>query len=52
MNYSWSELYYMNDNLAYNNSECGDEFYLVLSKPHTGKIVLAYNTKMFELQEG
>lgn len=51
-NYSWSELYYMSDQMAYIYSECDDEFYLVLSKPHTGKIVLAYNTKMFELQEG
>ena len=42
----------MSDQMAYIYSECDDEFYLVLSKPNTGKIVLAYNTKMFELQEG
>ena len=29
---------------------CNDKFYLVLSKPHTGKILLAYNTKRYVLE--
>lgn len=49
-NYGWSELYAMSDKTVYLHAECGDEFYLVLSKPHTGKILLAYNTKMFDYQ--
>ena len=50
VNYSWSELYAMDDSTAYMYADCDDEFYLVLSKPHTGKILLAYNTKMFDYQ--
>ena len=49
-NYSWSDLHCMNDKTVYSYAECGDEFYLVLSKPHTGKILLAYNAKMFDYQ--
>ena len=29
----------------------GDEFYLVLSKPHSGKVLLAYPAKYFTLEE-
>ena len=29
----------------------GDEYYLVLSKPHSGKILLAYPAKYFQLEE-
>ena len=49
-NYKWSSMYNMRDNWVYRYSECGDEFYLVLSKKHTGKILLAYNTKLFDLK--
>ena len=49
-NYKWSELYYMGSKMVDFHADCGDEFYLVLSKPHTGKILLAYNTKMFDYQ--
>ena len=35
---------------VYESSDYGDEFYLVLSKQHTGKILYAYNTKMFEFE--
>ncbi len=35
---------------VYESSDYGDEFYLVLSKQHTGKIHYAYNTKMFEFE--
>ena len=49
-NYRWSELYAMSDKNVYFHAECGDEFYLVLSKLHTGKILFAYNTKMFDYQ--
>ncbi len=50
-NYSWSTLYEMNDHWLYFHAECGDEFYLVVSKPHTGRILLAYPAKMFTLQQ-
>ncbi len=49
--YEWSELYSMADNMVYRYSECDDEFYLVLSRTHTEKILMVYNTKMFHLQE-
>ncbi len=49
--YKWSKLYCLSHESVYNRSDCGDEFYLVLTKPHTGKIALVYNTKMFELVE-
>lgn len=49
--YKWSTKYNMSDKSVYNSSSVDDEFYLVLTKKHTGKISLAYNTKMFELQE-
>ena len=48
--YSWSDLYAMDSDMAYMYADCDDEYYLVLSKPHTGKILLAYNTKMFDYQ--
>ena len=48
--YGWSELFYLSDGAVYGYAEYGDEFYLVLSKPHTGKILLAYNAKMFDYQ--
>ena len=35
---------------CYNTLKGGDEFYLVLSKKHTGKILLVYSTKMFEMK--
>lgn len=50
VNYTWSK-YHSNDGWVYQFSEHGDEFYLVLSKPHTGKLLLAYNTRWFELQK-
>lgn len=49
-NYDWSDLYYLSDKMVYTYADCGDEFYLVLSKPHTRKILLAYNAKMFDYQ--
>lgn len=36
---------------TYNYTRCGDEFYLVLSKPECGKILLAYHTDMYEWEE-
>ncbi len=50
MSYEWSDLYYMDSDTVFMHAECDDDFYLVLSKPHTGKILLAYNAKMFEYQ--
>lgn len=50
INYRWSSLHNMDADMVYFHVECDDEFYLVLSKPHTGKILLAYNTKMFDYQ--
>jgi len=50
MNYRWSSQYAMDANWVYFHAECDDEFYLVLSKAYSGKILLAYNTKMFDYQ--
>ena len=49
-NHSWSDLHAMSADMVYFHAECDDEFYLVLSKPYTGKILLAYPTKMFDYQ--
>lgn len=50
-NYRWSSIFSMSAEGVYNYSNSGDEFYLVLSKPHTGKILFVYNTKLFEFAE-
>lgn len=50
-NYKWSSCFSMSNKGVYNYSSNGDEFYLVLSKRHTGKILFAYNTKMFKFEE-
>lgn len=50
-NYTWSSMYPLSKKSVENRSNEGEEFYLVLSKRHTGKILLAYNTKMFEFVE-
>lgn len=50
-NYKWSRLYSMSNRGIYDCSDSGDEFYLVLSKPHTGNILLAYNTKQFDMDD-
>ena len=49
-NYKWSSDFSMSDSGVYNYANNGDEFYLVLSKPSNGKILFAYNTKMFEME--
>ena len=51
INHRWSSLHTMAADMVYFHTECDDEFYLVLSKPHTGRILLAYDTKIFQLQE-
>lgn len=47
-NNTFSEDYYMSDVGVYLSSKQGDMFYLVIGRK--GKILLAYNTKFFELQ--
>lgn len=47
-NYKWSNLYCMDDKGVYNYSVIGDEFYLAVID---NKIALAYNKKLFELQD-
>lgn len=49
-NYKWSSAFSMNHDGVYNYAKCGDEFYLVLSESNTGKILYAYNTKMFDME--
>lgn len=49
-NYKWSETFSMSSHGVYNYSKDGDEFYLVLSERNTGKILFAYNKKMFEME--
>ena len=46
-NYSSSELYAMSDTGVFNLSNIGDTFYLIIDKKE--RILLAYNTKLFEL---
>lgn len=50
-NYPWSKEYPMTTSGVHNTSFDGDEFYLVLSRPHNGKILLAYPAKYFILEE-
>ena len=45
----WSSLYPLSAEGEYFYASPGDEYYLVLSKPHSGKILMAYNKKLFEL---
>lgn len=49
-NHRWSQLYPLSCQGEYYHAAIGDEYYLVLSKPHSGKILLAYNAKLFELE--
>ena len=49
-NYPWSKEYPMTSEGVYHTSFDGDEFYLVLSRPHSGKILLAYPAKYFQLE--
>ena len=44
----WSENYCISDERMYELAECGDEFYLVLSRGKKGRVLLAYSGKMFE----
>ena len=48
-NYSSSELYTMNDKGVFNSSTIGDTFYLIVDTKN--RILLAYNTKLFELSD-
>lgn len=47
--YSWSKLYHMSDDGIYNTALLGDEYYLVIAEEKN--ILLAYNTKLFELKD-
>lgn len=49
-NHTWSKQYNLSCMGEYYHASEGDEYYLVLSKPHNGKILLAYNTKMFYIE--
>ena len=49
-NYRWSKEYAMTAKGVHNLAFEGDEYYLVLSKPHSGTVLLAYNAKLFELE--
>ena len=44
----WSENYCISDERMYELSDCGDVFYLVLSRGKKGKVLFAYNGKMFD----
>ena len=50
-NYSWSKENATTAKGIYNLAFEGGEYYLVLSKPHNGKILLVYNTELFELED-
>ncbi len=49
--FSWSADFYMGETGLYNSSKFGDEFYLVLSEPHTGRILTVYPAKWFEPED-
>lgn len=49
--YTWSKAFSMGPMGVFNGAVDGDEFYLVLSKPHSGKILYAYNAKFFEWED-
>lgn len=49
--YKWSQNFNMWYDGLYRQSDCGDEFYLVLTKRHTGKILSVYSTQMFQMEE-
>lgn len=49
-NHQWSKMYPLSCHGEYIYAMDGDEYYLVLSKLHSGKILLAYNDKLFELE--
>lgn len=44
----WSENYCISSERLYELSDCGDIFYLVLSRGKKGKVLFAYNGKMFD----
>lgn len=50
-NYTSSEKLMMTDKGISNTSIEGDEFYVVLSKPHTGCVLIAYNCKLFQFDK-
>ncbi len=50
-NYTWSSVYPLSNAGVYNLCEYGDEFYLVLSKKRGGKILMVYNTKLFDFED-
>lgn len=47
-NYRWSKDFCMYDYNVFNSSTVGDEFYLIIIN---NKVIYAYNSKFFELQE-
>ncbi len=49
--FSWSSEFQMSRVGLYNSSKFGDEFYLVLSEPHTGRILTVYPAKWFEPED-
>ena len=50
LNYTWST-YKATDRAVYESTQQDDTFYLVLSKPEKGRILLAYNKRLFQLEE-
>lgn len=50
-NYEWSEMFCLDHKGVYNFSVVGDEFHLIILKDKKQQILLAYNKKLFELEE-
>ena len=48
-NYTWSQMYNLNEMGVFRYSTVGDDFYIVTIDDK--KILLAYNKKLFELEE-
>lgn len=48
--YTWSENFAMTPQRIYDRADVNEEFYLVLDKKHSGKILEIYSTKIFMLE--
>ena len=49
-NYQWSKINATTARGIHNMAFEGNEYYLVLSRPNSGKILLVYDTKLFQLE--
>ncbi len=48
--YTWSENFSMTPQRVFDRADVNEEFYLVLDKKHSGKIISIYSNEIFELE--